>query len=218
MKCVACWHRSDSRRQPKSGVHAAPRRACRLIRCKHQWASSRVSQCSVRMADSPRRQRAAVPVAPVAGAVRPAVSVVAPVAVMQAMAAAQAVTAHAAVTAAGKQTVIVQAAKRTATAQCRVRAAPLAVRAAVVRRARLPWAMATGRADARQTAAASALVRAAVKARLARVHKVMAAPAAQAVAARARRRATARADAKDQTSRRSNSWMLDGARHIAETD
>jgi hypothetical protein len=38
------------------------------------------------------------------------------------------------------------------------------------------------------------------------------------VAARARRRATARADAKDQTSRRSNSWMLDGARHIAETD
>jgi hypothetical protein len=170
----------------------------------------------------PRRQRAVAPAARApraAGAVRPAVSAAAQAAVMQAVAAA-AGTAHAAATAAGKQTAIERAAKRTATAQYRVRAAPLAVRAAVARQAHLPWAVATGQAGARQTAAASAPVRVPVKARLARVHKVMAATrAAQAEAARARRRATVRADAKDQTPRQSVNrtvgWPM--ARYFAKT-
>ena len=176
-------------------------RAFSPIRCKPRWALSRVSRCSVRMADSPRRRLHAVALAAqVDGAAHPAVSVAVQVlaAVTRATAAAAAVVmVRVAAMAVGKQTAIVRAAKRTATARSRVQAALLAARVAAVRLVRLPWAAAMAQVDARQTAVASAPGRAAVKVRPAPVRKVMAGTrAALAAAALARHRATGRADAK----------------------
>ena len=111
----------------------------------------------------------------------------------------------------GKQTAIVRAVKRMATARSRVQAAPLVARAAVVRLVHLPWAAAMAQADGRPTAVASAPARGAVKVRLAPVGKVMAVTqAAQAAAALARHRATGRADAKGQTSCQTQGFVWRG--------